>query len=92
MKKDFQFTAIKCSQFPAIINNIYIYTYIHPEAPTSCSLPAESIHIFDAWKHGLSALRHIPAAITLPLDDIRLKSTRRRTYCRSAFVFDGRGD
>ena len=101
MKKSFQFPAIKCFQFPAIINNIDICSYILPEATTnrprssslsaSCSLPAASIRILDAWKHRLFALRHLPAAITLPWDDIRLKSTRRRIHCRSAFVFDGWG-
>ena len=37
------------------------------------------------------ALRRTSGAITLPFDGIRLKSTGHRTYCRSAFGYDGKG-
>ena len=106
MKKDFQFPAMKRFQFPAIISNIvFICTLILLEAdlnrPRSSSLsaslsassplPAAFIRILDAEESCFYALRRIPAAITPHFDCIRLKSTSRRTYCRSAFGYDAKG-
>ena len=93
---------MKRFQFPAIINHIpYICTRILLEPPlnrprssslsASRTLPAAFIRIFDAVESRLFALRRVPAAITLPFDNIRLKPTDRRTHCRSAFVYDGKG-
>ena len=102
MKQDFQFPAMKHFQFPAIINNIlFICTYLLLESdfnrPRSSSvsasspLPAAFIRIFNSMESPLCALRRIPAAITPHFDCIRLKSTSRRTYCRSAFGYDAKG-
>ena len=81
MKQDFQFPAMKHFQFPAIINNIlFICTYLLLQSdfnrPRSSSVSASS---------------PLPAAITPHFDCIRLKSTSRRTYCRSAFGYDAKG-
>ena len=90
MKQDFQFPAMKRFQFPAIINDMFlICTYLLLEALST--LPAAFIRLFDAVESRLYALRRAPAAITLPFDDIRLKSTDRRTHCRSMFGHDGKG-
>ena len=102
MKKDFQFPAMKHFQFPAIINNVIsICTYLLLEVslnrPSSSSLsvsstlPAAFIRIFGAEESHLYALCRIPVAITPHFDCIRLKSTSRRTYCRSAFGYDAQG-
>ena len=102
MKKDFQFPAMKHFQFPAIINNtVLISTYLLLESslnrPSSSSLsasgtlPAAFIRIFGEEESSFYALRRISAAITPHFDCIRLKSTSRRTYCRSAFGYDAKG-
>ena len=102
MKKDFQFPAMKRFQFPAIINYTFlICTYLLLESslnrPSSSSLsasrslPAAFTRIFDAVESRFPALCRVPAAITLPFDGIRLKSTNRRTHCRSAFGHDDKG-
>ena len=102
MKKDFQFPAMKRFQFPAIINNIisictHLLLEVFLKRPSSSSLsasstlPAAFIRIFDAEGRNFYALRHIPVAITPHFDGIRLKSTGRRTYCRSAFGYDAKG-
>ena len=103
MKKDFQFPAMKHFQFPAIINDIFISTYLWLEAPSnrprsssspaSSALQAASIRILDlaVARRPFYALRRTSGAITLPFDGIRHKSTGRRTYCRSAFGYDGKG-
>ena len=94
---------MKHFQFPAIINDIFISTYLWLEAPSnrprsssspaSSALQAASIRILDlaVAKRPFYALRRTSGAITLPFDGIRLKSTGRRTYCRSAFGYDGKG-
>ena len=102
MKKDFQFPAMKHFQYPAIINKVIsICTYLLLEVslnrPSSSSLsvsstlPAAFIRIFGAEESHLYALCRIPVAITPHFDYIRLKSTSRRTYCRSAFGYDAQG-